>query len=66
VAELGLGLVLRGYAFNDHKTGETRPVEDAALMVTKPGEAAEDWADLAPLAEGVFFTRDLVNEPSNV
>jgi leucyl aminopeptidase len=65
VAELGLGLVLRGYAFNDHKTGET-PAEDATLMVSKPGEAAEDWADLAPLAEGVFFTRDLVNEPSNV
>jgi leucyl aminopeptidase len=35
-------------------------------MVTKPDEAAEAWADLAPLAEGVFFTRDLVNEPSNV
>jgi leucyl aminopeptidase len=66
VAELGLGLVLRGYAFNEHKTGETWPVEDAALMVTKPGDAAGEWADLAPLAEGVFFTRDLVNEPSNV
>jgi leucyl aminopeptidase len=35
-------------------------------MVTKPGDAAGEWADLAPLAEGVFFTRDLVNEPSNV
>jgi leucyl aminopeptidase len=66
VAELGLGLVLRGYAFNDHKTGETSAAEDATLMVTKPAEAAEAWADLAPLAEGVFFTRDLVNEPSNV
>jgi leucyl aminopeptidase len=66
VAELGLGLVLRGYAFNAHKTGETSPAENATLMVGKPGEAAGEWADLAPLAEGVFFTRDLVNEPSNV
>jgi leucyl aminopeptidase len=66
VAELGLGLVLRGYGFNDHKTGETTTPEDATLMVTKPDEAAEAWADLAPLAGGVFFTRDLVNEPSNV
>jgi leucyl aminopeptidase len=66
VAELGLGLVLRDYAFSDHKTGDQTPAEDATLMVSKPGEAAEDWADLAPLADGVFFTRDLVNEPSNV
>jgi len=66
VAELGLGLALRGYAFNDHKTGDTSEAEDATLMVSKPEEASAAWSDLAPLADGVFFTRDLINEPSNV
>jgi leucyl aminopeptidase len=64
--ELGLGLVLRCYDFDAHKTGETSPAEDATLLVTKPEDTAADWAGLAPLADGVFFTRDLVNEPSNV
>jgi leucyl aminopeptidase len=66
VAEMGLGLVLRCYDFADHKTGEKTPAEDATFMVSKPDEAAGAWAGLAPLAEGVFLTRDLVNEPSNV
>jgi leucyl aminopeptidase len=66
VAEIGLGLVLRGYDFARHKTGETIPAEDARFMVSRPEEAEAAWADLAPLAEGVFLTRDLVNEPSNV
>jgi leucyl aminopeptidase len=66
VGEIGLGLVLRCYSFDAHKTGETSPAENATFMVGKPEEAATEWSDLAPLAEGVFFTRDLVNEPSNV
>ncbi len=66
VAEIGLGLSLRGYAFTDHKTSDTPPADDATFMVTKPDLAAEAWADLAPVADGVFFTRDLINEPSNV
>lgn len=66
VEEIGLGLVLRCYDFVDHKTGDKTPAEDAAFMVSKPEETQAAWADLAPVAEGVFFTRDLVNEPSNV
>jgi leucyl aminopeptidase len=68
-ADLGLGLVLRTYDFADHKTppeGEAAKPEAATLMVSKPEDASAAWADLAPVAEGVFFTRDLVNEPSNV
>jgi leucyl aminopeptidase len=66
VAEIGLGLALRCYDFADHKTGERTPAEDATFMVSKPEEARAAWSDLAPVADGVFFTRDLVNEPSNV
>jgi leucyl aminopeptidase len=66
--EVALGLMLRAYAFTDHKTGEdaARRPGKVTFMVSKPGEAADAAAAAAALAEGVFFTRDLVNEPSNV
>ncbi|MBK4214555.1 leucyl aminopeptidase [Paracoccus caeni] len=45
------------------------PVSEKArvtLMVKDPEALAKEAADAAALAEGVFFTRDLVNEPANV
>ncbi len=35
-------------------------------MVTNPETVARAAAPMAAVAEGVFFTRDLVNEPANV
>lgn len=35
-------------------------------MVSKPEEVAKSAAPMAAIAEGVFFTRDLTNEPANV
>ncbi len=68
--DIALGLALRGYAFRSHKTA---PLADAAppagpvtFMVTAPEAAARLSAPLAALCEGVFFTRDLVNEPANI
>jgi leucyl aminopeptidase len=69
VAEVGLGLVLRAYDYTEMKTppkDEEARAESATIMVSKPDEAEAAWAGLAPLADGVFFTRDLVNAPSNV
>ncbi|MBY6200593.1 leucyl aminopeptidase [Maritalea mobilis] len=66
IEELALGLSLRSYDFTDHKSGDSDPAEGASIMVTKPDAATEAWADKAALADGVFFTRDLVNEPANV
>ncbi|MBF9059129.1 leucyl aminopeptidase [Rhodobacterales bacterium HKCCSP123] len=66
VAELALGLVLRSYDFTTHKTAEAEEAAPAAIMVGKPEDAAAEARPLMALAEGVFFTRDLVNEPSNV
>lgn len=67
VGEIGLGLALRSYDFAAHKTGETRtgpgPVVFAVSDVEK---AQEEASDIAALSSGVFLTRDLVNEPSNV
>ncbi|MEM9851136.1 MAG: leucyl aminopeptidase [Pseudomonadota bacterium] len=69
VEDIALGAVLRNYGFVDHKTGDvgearTGPAID--VMVAKPDEAEKAAAGVTALAEGVFFTRDLVNEPSNV
>ena len=60
--------MLRGYDFTDHRTGEARKTDEGALTVwaAKPDAASAAWADLAAVADGVFFTRDLVNEPANV
>ena len=65
--QLALGAQLRAYDFADHK----KPEEDRAptaitLMAQKPDAVREAAADHDAVAQGVFFTRDLVNEPSNV
>ncbi len=65
--ELALGVALRTYAFIDHKTGDQgEPPAGVTVMVTDPEAGAAAYAPNAALAEGVFFTRDLVSEPANV
>ena len=66
VEHLALGLALRGYEFSDHKTASKDDSEGAVIHVGKPEAAREASATLLAVAEGVFFTRDLINEPSNV
>jgi leucyl aminopeptidase len=65
-ADIALGLLLRGYAFADHKTGERDPAGSARLLVTDPAAVEAAIDRVRALASGVFWTRDLVNEPSNV
>jgi Leucyl aminopeptidase len=65
VEELALGLMLRNYSFTAHKTLEDAPVTpEVTLAVAKPETV--DLGAVTSLAEGVFFARDLVSEPSNV
>ncbi|WP_226550951.1 leucyl aminopeptidase [Celeribacter naphthalenivorans] len=65
VEELALGIALKHYSFTDHKTlDEEVTVPDVTLAVTKPENV--DLSTVTALAEGVFFTRDLVSEPANV
>jgi leucyl aminopeptidase len=69
LGEIALGALLRGYAFTDHKTGEDdRAKTDSrfTFLVTDAAAAEAEAADVAARAAGVFFTRDLVNEPANV
>jgi len=66
--QMAMGAALRDYTFNPHRTGEAGEVKAGSLTLTvsKPEESAEKLAALVAVAEGVFMTRDLVNEPSNV
>jgi leucyl aminopeptidase len=65
-AEIALGLTLRSYDFTPHKTAEKTAAGPVTLMVANPDAATAEAAPLMALAEGVIFTRDLVNEPANV
>ena len=65
-ADVALGLALRAYDFAAHKTGDKTEPGPVALMVADPDAMKTAYAEGAALAEGVFVTRDLVNEPSNV
>ncbi len=66
-AQILMGLALRDYEFDDHKSEEAP--EDARavqVMASKPEEVQSEAAPLLAIAEGVFMTRDLTNEPANV
>ena len=65
-AEIAFGLALRAYDFTAHKTAETKPAGSVTLMVAQPEAVAAAAAPGAAVAEGVFFARDLVNEPANI
>jgi len=65
-AELSFGLALRAYQFTDRKSVRPEGFGGVTMMVNGPEAVAAEAAPLAALAEGVFFTRDLVNEPANI
>jgi leucyl aminopeptidase len=65
VAEIAFGAVMRAYAF-DYHTGEKPAKGGITVMSPAPDKAGAAWAPLAAVASGVFFTRDLVNEPANI
>ncbi|WP_299815146.1 leucyl aminopeptidase [uncultured Jannaschia sp.] len=70
LAEIVFGAALRDYAFDAHKTskddGEEAAPKPITVLTAKPEEAEAAFAGLRAVAEGVFLTRDLVNEPANV
>jgi leucyl aminopeptidase len=65
-AEIAFGLAMRAYDFLTHKTAERKEPGPVTMMVTNPEAVAAAASPMAAVAEGVFFTRDLVNEPANV
>ncbi|RVT84087.1 leucyl aminopeptidase [Rhodobacteraceae bacterium CCMM004] len=67
--DIALGAALRGYAYRDQRSDpgdDTAPPAEISLMVSKPDAVGAAARDLDALAQGVFFTRDLVNAPANI
>ncbi len=69
-AQIGMGLALRAYAYDDMKS---KPATDApatpgpvTLMVSKPDEVEAALVPLRAAVEGVFLTRDLISAPANI
>ncbi|NNE78629.1 MAG: leucyl aminopeptidase [Silicimonas sp.] len=63
IEDVVLGALLRSYTFERHMTKDADALGGLTVM---GGEVAAASGLLNALASGVFFTRDLVNEPSNV
>ena len=64
--QITLGALLRAYQFQDHKTAEPKTFGALNVMLNKPETLDGQLAELRAIAEGVFFTRDLVTEPANI
>ncbi|OWU84867.1 aminopeptidase A [Oceanicola sp. 22II-s10i] len=64
--DIAFGLMLRAYAFDARKTEKADAKGAVTVMVADPDAAEAAFAAPRALAESVFFTRDLVNEPANV
>ncbi len=65
-ADIAFGFAMRAYDFNTHKSGDKAAPGPVSLAVAHPEAVAAAAGPMAAVAEGVFFTRDLVNEPANV
>ncbi len=69
-AEVAFGFALRRYEFDAYKTkgdeDEAKEPGDVTFVSEEAEAVARLSGPLAALAEGVFFTRDLVSEPANV
>ncbi len=66
VADVAFGLAMRDYTFDVHKTASAEQSGSVHVMCSKPQDATAAADPLLAIASGVFFTRDLVNEPANV
>ncbi|MHA1599011.1 MAG: leucyl aminopeptidase family protein, partial [Alphaproteobacteria bacterium] len=69
-AELAFGARLASYRFDKYRTQE-KPHDKPTLKTLKiassgSAQARKLYQDMDKVADGVFFTRDLVSEPSNV
>ncbi len=69
-AHMAFGAKLRSYRFDKYRTKQ-KPEQKPSLksldfMLSGSAAAKRAFAPLEKVAEGVFFTRDLVSEPANV
>ena len=69
-ANIAYGALLRSYRFDKYRTKEkvdAKPtLKTFSLRVKGAAAARRAFGPLEKIADGVFFTRDLVSEPPNV
>ncbi|WP_419738097.1 leucyl aminopeptidase [Ruegeria sp.] len=66
VEDLAMGIALRSYDFDVHKTKESDATGSVAISHSKHDEAEAAFAPMYAVADGVRMTRDLTNEPANI
>lgn len=69
-AHFALGARLRSYRFDKYltkqKPEDKSTLETLQILSAKPAVAKDKFSALEKIADAVYFTRDLVNEPPNV
>jgi leucyl aminopeptidase len=67
---IAFGATLRGYRFNKYfenkKQDKELKIESLSFMVSDLIKSQKEFTGLQTLAQNIFFTRDLVSEPSNI
>ncbi len=64
--EVAFGFALKSYNFDARKSDAKDQIFQAVVMCDNVGELEQKLDDRSAVAEGIYFTRDLVNEPSNI
>ncbi|WNK01579.1 leucyl aminopeptidase [Thalassospiraceae bacterium LMO-JJ14] len=69
-ANLAYGAKLRAYKFEKYKGKEKQDkqpgIDTLSVRCNGSASARSSYANLAKIADGVYFTRDLVSEPPNI
>ena len=60
------GYLLRRYNFLEYKTSKNTETRSATFMLNRPLDFKKSLEEIKATVDGVFFTRDLVNEPANI
>ena len=60
------GYLLRRYEFSNYKTIEDKGARPVTLMLKRPKDFQKSLSETKAIVDGVFFTRNLVNEPANI
>jgi leucyl aminopeptidase len=68
-AALIFGIVLRSWRHDVYRTSwkpQQKPILDEIVIVAAPDNTQSEWSKLAPVANGVALTKELVTEPANI
>ena len=60
------GYLLRRYEFSDYKNIKNTGTGSVTLMLKRPKDFAKSLSEIKAQVDGVFFARNLVNEPANI